>query len=132
MNSVEAPVARMGDLNPVMGEVMVLLSTITHTDASCESLSNYNFMRAIAHTDLRRSVLLPEDKIEIAHVEAAMQTLAHLSARQRRILVMACTASVFANQSTNLEEAWVLRAICEGFNFPMPAVLPGHEIEAGV
>ena len=132
MNPVKPPVARLGDLKPVLAEVMVLLSTVTHTDASCESLGQYNFMRAIAHTDLRRSVLLAKDKLEIAYVESAMETLANLSARQRRILIMACTASVFANRSTNLEEAWMLRAICEGFNFPMPSVLPGHEVMAGV
>jgi len=103
-----------------------------HTDASCESTGQYNFIRAIAHTGLKRSMLIPKEKLEVVHVEAAMEPLTYLSARQRRILVMACTASVFANQSTNLEEAWVLRAICEGFNFPMPAVLPGHPIESGV
>jgi len=132
MNPVEPPVSRLGDLQPVLAEVMVLLATITHTDASCESTGQYNFIRAIAHTGLKRSMLIPKEKLEVVHVEAAMEPLTYLSARQRRILVMACTASVFANQSTNLEEAWVLRAICEGFNFPMPAVLPGHPIESGV
>ncbi len=130
MNRTTAPVAQVGDLRPLAPEVMILLSTVTHTDADGEALSQYNFMRAIAHTGLKRSVLVPHDQLQVADVEDAMERLAYLSARQRRILIVACTASVLANRSTNLEEAWMLRAICEGFNFPMPAVLPGHEFAA--
>ena len=130
MNQTTAPVARTGTLLPLAAEVMILLSTVTHTDADGEAVSEYNFMRAIAHTGLERSVLVPHDQLKVADVEDAMGQLAYLSARQRRILIVACTASVMTNRSTNLEEAWMLRAICEGFNFPMPAVLPGHEFAA--
>lgn len=130
MNPTEAPVSQVGDLRPLAAEVMILLSTVTHTDAEGEALSKYNFMRAIAHTGLKRSVLVPHDELKIEGVEYALERLSYLSARQRRILIVACTASVTANRETNLEEAWMLRAICEGFNFPMPAVLPGHAFAA--
>ena len=132
MSSAEAPAARLGDLQPMAAEVMILLSTVTHTDAEGEALSEYNFMRAIAHTGLNRSVLVPHDELQVPGVELAVEHLSYLSARQRRVLIVACTASVAANRSTNMEEAWVLRAICEGFNFPMPCVLPGHAFTSGV
>lgn len=132
MSSAEAPAARLGDLQPMAAEVMILLSTVTHTDAEGEALSEYNFMRAIAHTGLNRSVLVPHDELQVPGVELAVEHLSYLSARQRRVLIVACTASVVANRSTNMEEAWVLRAICEGFNFPMPCVLPGHAFTSGV
>ena len=132
MNPKKAPVARLGDLRPLMAEVMVLLSIVTHTDADGEQLAEYNFMRAMAHTGLRRSVLLSKSDLTIAHIEEAIGQLSYLSALQRRNLVVACTASIVANRSTNTEEAWMLRAICDGFNFPMPSVLPGQELLATV
>jgi len=131
LNPVDAPSARFGNLQPLLAEVMILLSTVTHTDADGQALSQYSFMRAIAHTGLRRSLLVPKEQLSIADVEDAVEQLSLLSARQRRTLVVACTSSILANRSTNLEEAWVLRAICEGFNFPMPSVLPGQEL-AGI
>ena len=128
MNPTDAPTARLGDLQPLLAEVMVLLSTVTHTDADGEQLGEYNFMRAVAHTGLRRSVLLSKSDLTIAHIEEAIKQLSYLSALQRRNLVVACTASIVANRSTNVEEAWLLRAICDGFNFPMPSVLPGQKL----
>ena len=130
MNPTKPPVARIGELQPVIAEVMILLSMVTHTDADGEQLGEYNFLRAITHTGLKKSVLVPKSDLAIADVEDAITQLSFLSARQRRNLVVACTASIVANRSTNLEEAWMLRAICDGFNFPMPSVLPGEELVA--
>ena len=132
LNPTLAPTARFGDLQPLYPEIMILLSAVTHTDAEGIGNTQYNFMRAIAHTEMIRSELVPVEQLTVTEVEGALELLSYLSARQRRVLVLACSSSIFANQSTNLDEAWMIRAICDGFNFPMPSLLPGQDVIAGV
>lgn len=132
IKNVERPLARHGDMNQLLAEALIVVSAMIHTDSDSEATGQYTFMRSIAHTDLRDTVLLPRDAFGLIDLDQALDTLGYLAARERRKLVIACAASTTANRDINVEEAWLLRAICQSLHFPMPSVLPGQELVAGV
>ena len=76
-------------------------------------------------------MLLPQDAFELTDLDQALDVLGYLAARERRKLVIACAASTTANRDINVQEAWLLRAICQSLHFPMPSVLPGQALVAG-
>ena len=130
--NAERPPARHGHMQALLTEALMVVSAMIHTDAASEATSQYTFMRSIAHTDLRDTMLLPRDAFGLNDLDQALDALAYLAARERRKLVIACAASSTANRDINVEEAWLLRAICQSLHFPMPSVLPGQELVAGV
>ena len=132
MSPQEPPKARHGDVEELLAEALIMLSMFVHTDADSEMTGQYNFMRAVSHVGLSQSILVPADQLKIADVDDALNRLAFLSARERRKLVIACMASATANRDINLEEAWLMRAICSSLNFPLPKIFPGQVLAPGV
>jgi len=124
--------ARYGEMEPLRAEVMVVLSALTHADSDGQMEASYNFMRSVIHTDLENHVLIPSDHFGVAEIDEALERLSWMSARLRRKVVVACAAGTTANRSVNLDEAWLMRAICCGLNFPSPKLYPGQALTAGV
>jgi len=119
-------------MRQLLAETLIVISAMIHTDADSEVTGQYNFIRAIAHTELRDTILLPRAAFELTDLGQALDALGYLAARERRKVVIACAASTTANRDINLEEAWLLRAICQSLHFPMPSILPGQELVGGV
>lgn len=132
LENSERPTARHGDMRQLLAESLIVISAMIHTDADSEVTGQYNFIRSIAHTGLRDTILLPRDAFELIDLDQALDALGYLAARERRKIVIACAASTTANRDINLEEAWLLRAICQSLHFPMPSLLPGQDLVAGV
>ena len=124
--------ARYGEMKGLAAEVMVVLSAVTHTDSDSEMAAQYNFMRSVVHTGLETPVLFPADQCGVAEVAQALDQLSWLSARQRRKVVVACASGITTNRSVNLEEAWLMRAICCSLNFPSPKLYPGQALAVGI
>ena len=124
--------ARYGEMTALAAEVMVVLSAVTHTDSDSEMAAQYNFIRSAVHTGLETPVLFPADQCGVGEVVKALEQLSWLSARQRRKVVVACASGITANRSVNLEEAWLMRAICCSLNFPSPKLYPGQALAVGI
>jgi len=88
-------------------------------------------MRAIAHTELENVDLLPSEECSVELVDKAIDKLSYVAARERRKLLLACGACLTADREISLNEAWMIRAICCGLNYPMPEMLPGQPVVAG-
>ena len=131
IENAERPAARYGQMQQLLAEALIVVSAMIYTDAASEATGQYTFIRSIAHTDLTDTILLPQDAFELTDLDQALDTLGYLAARERRKLVIACAASTTANRDINVQEAWLLRAICQSLHFPMPSVLPGQALVAG-
>ena len=132
LENAQRPAARHGCMQPLLAEALIVVSAMIHTDAASEATGQYTFIRSIAHTDLRDVMLLPRDAFELLDLDQALDALGYLAARERRKLVIACATSATSNREINVEEAWLLRAICQSLHFPMPSILPGQQLVAGV
>ena len=61
-------------------------------------------------------------------VAVTLRELAQTAPQLRARLVDACAACICADLSVGVEEAELLRAICDMLNCPMPPLLPGQEV----
>jgi Zn-dependent protease with chaperone function len=69
--------------------------------------------------------LPPREECSLAAFDAALQTLNQSAPAIKRRLVVACTASILANQQVTVREAELLRAICDTLECPLPPLVVG-------
>ncbi len=69
--------------------------------------------------------LLPETQVGLVDVDRALEQLESLSLEDRRTLLHACAAVVFADERVELREAELLRAFAECLDLPLPPLVPG-------
>lgn len=74
--------------------------------------------------------LLPGDRTSLDALRAALGELAQAAPKLRQRLVDACAACICADAAVNVEEAELLRAICDMLDCPMPPLLPGQPVRA--
>jgi hypothetical protein len=74
--------------------------------------------------------LLPVDRCTLSELHQALQELAKVAPKHRRRLVDACAASICADASVTVQEAELLRAVCDMLDCPLPPLLPGQPIRA--
>jgi hypothetical protein len=61
-------------------------------------------------------------------LDKALQQLAEIAPPLRRKLVDACAAAICADGRVNVEEAELLRGICDLLDCPLPPMLPGQPL----
>jgi Zn-dependent protease with chaperone function len=72
--------------------------------------------------------LLPPDQCGLAQLDKALRQLAQVVPKQRARIIDACAASICADAEVRVEEAEILRAICDMLDSPMPPLLPGESL----
>lgn len=109
----------------------VLLSVLAHAGARGGSpqAAFDSAARMLPGTSLK---LLPPNECGLARLHKALQQLAQVVPKQRARLIDACAASICADAEVCVEEAELLRAICDMLDCPMPPLLPGETLAPAV
>ncbi len=105
----------------------VLLSTLAYAGAEGDAAraALESAARFLPETAVK---LLPPDQCNLARLHKALQQLAQVVPKQRAKLIDACAAAVCADAEVRVEEAELLRAVCDMLDCPMPPLLPGETI----
>ncbi len=72
--------------------------------------------------------LLTNDACTLSHLDQSLRDLAQVAPKQRARLVDACAACICADLAVNVDEAELLRAICDMLDCPMPPLVAGQEV----
>jgi hypothetical protein len=105
----------------------VLLSTLARTSKGDDQVAFDCGARLLPEVQLE---LLPSQQCSLGTLEKSLKQLAQVAARLRQRLVDACAATICADQTVDVEEAELLRAICDMLDCPMPPLLPGQDLSA--
>jgi Zn-dependent protease with chaperone function/uncharacterized tellurite resistance protein B-like protein len=105
----------------------VLLSVLAYAGATGEraQAAFESAARLLPNTPLR---LLPPEECGLSQLHKALQQLAQVVPKQRARLIDACAASICADAEVRVEEAELLRAVCDMLDCPMPPLLPGETL----
>jgi Zn-dependent protease with chaperone function len=106
----------------------VLLSSLAHASQSDDQVA---FDAGAAELSDVSMQLLSRDQCRLDTLEAALNQLSHVAAKHRQRLVDACAACICADEEVQVEEAELLRAVCDMLDCPMPPLLPGQHVAHG-
>jgi hypothetical protein len=70
--------------------------------------------------------LPPREECSLAEFDAALKTLNQSVPAIKRRIVVACAASILANQQVTVRESELLRAICDTLDCPLPPLVVGE------
>jgi hypothetical protein len=73
---------------------------------------------------------LSAEQCGLNELQAALEQLTQVVAKQRGRLVDAAAAAICADAEVRVEEAELLRGICDMLDCPMPPLLPGQRVAA--
>ncbi|HEY4234091.1 MAG TPA: M48 family metallopeptidase [Lacipirellulaceae bacterium] len=107
----------------------VLLSTLARASQSDDQAAFDAGARELAGVPVE---LLSPDQCRLDTLQTALEQLSHVAARQRQRLVDACAACICADEEVQVEEAELLRALCDMLDCPMPPLLPGQQVSRRV
>jgi hypothetical protein len=103
----------------------VLLSTLARASQSDDGLAFESGARLLPEVPLE---LLPADACGLSDLQAALEQLSWVVAKQRERLVDAAAAAICADTEVRVEEVELLRGICDMLDCPMPPLLPGQRV----
>ena len=126
------PTAQFGCLSQLKNEAVGVISVVINAESGSQAEGQYAFMRAAGHTGLEQVNMLAPEDCSAALIDYCLDRLALLAAREKQKVLFACGAVVSSNRFVNLEEAWVIRAVCCGLHYPLPAMVPGQNVSSGV
>lgn len=124
---VRPPQTRYYGLQRLGGPVSVLLSTLARASQSDTEAAFRNGAQLLPDVPIQ---LLPAEECRLGTLQKSLQQLAEVAVKHRLRLVDACAATICADLEVNVEEAELLRAVCDILNCPMPPLLPGQPISA--
>lgn len=125
------PQATFAKLDDVLLETVMLISHVIHADGGSAAAAKYSYIRAASHTGFNNTQIIPKQDCCFEGLEFALDRLKYVAAREKRKLLIACTASASSDREISLEEAWIMRAICVGLHYPTPKMLPGQPVTPG-
>jgi hypothetical protein len=73
----------------------------------------------------QEATLLAESHCTFAELDRAMQRVGDASTGVKKRIVQAIAHTVLADDDVTVEEAEILRAVCEVIDVPLPPFLPG-------
>jgi uncharacterized tellurite resistance protein B-like protein len=103
----------------------VLLSSLAHASQGDDQTAFDAGAREIPEVPLQ---LLSRDQCQLATLQEALEQLSHVAPKHRQRLVDACAACICADAEVQIEEAELLRAVCDMLDCPMPPLLPGQHV----
>ncbi len=123
-----APHAAYYSLGRLGRECSVLLSTLVRVGHEEPGAADRAFAAATTHLGAPGLRLLPKAECGLTAMDQALDRLARVTPRLKEQLVTACAAAVSADHEITVNEAELLRAICELLGCPMPPLLPGQPV----
>jgi Zn-dependent protease with chaperone function len=78
-----------------------------------------------------RPGLLPSGSVGIAEIDAALEVLAVAAPRLKKQIVLACAACICFDNTVTIDEAELLRAVCDCLGCPMPPFIASGFIARG-
>jgi hypothetical protein len=105
--------------------VSVLLSTLARASQSDDEKAFAAAARQVSDVQVE---LLPAKECGLVRLEKSLRQLAQVAPRHRRRLVDACAAAICADGRVNVQEAELLRGVCDLLDCPMPPLLPGQTV----
>ncbi|MEC9372600.1 MAG: hypothetical protein VYC34_02105, partial [Planctomycetota bacterium] len=107
----------------------VLLSTLAYTGNRDPAAAQSAFTTAAAELDDDVAIsLLPINELRFDRLSDALDALEQTAPKVRGKVVRAAAACVIADHEVTVEEAELLRAICDSLDCPMPPLLPGQRL----
>lgn len=114
-------------LQQLGGPCSVLLSTLARASQCDERFAFDSGAKLLPEVPIE---FLPSEKCGLDDLQAALEQLTQVAARQRGRLVDAAAAAICADAEVRVEEAELLRGICDMLDCPMPPLLPGQRVAA--
>ena len=105
----------------------MLLSTLARASQCDDHFAFDSGAQLLAEVPLK---LLPAEQCGLNELHGALETLTQVVAKQRGRLVDAAAAAICADAEVRVEEAELLRGICDMLDCPMPPLLPGQRVAA--
>lgn len=105
----------------------VLLSTLARASQCDDQFAFESGAKLLSEVKLE---FLPAEKCGLNELQAALDRLSRVAAKQRGRLVDAAAAAICADSEVRVEEAELLRGICDMLDCPMPPLLPGQRVAA--
>lgn len=107
-------------ISEVLASCQVLLSAVAHYAGDGVS-AQQSYAQALSELKLSQNIpLLEHDDSTLEHLNGALNDLTRASAPVKKNVIAACAAAVQADGRVTMEEAEVLRAICESLDCPVP------------
>ncbi len=114
-------------LQKLGGPCSVLLSTLARSSQCDDKFAFESGARQLSDVPLR---FLPAERCGLGDLQTALEQLTHVVAKQQQRLIDAAAATICADSEVRVEEAELLRGICDMLNCPMPPLLPGERVAA--
>ena len=111
-------------LQRVGPQCSVLLSALAYADNRREHAEKALARGAAKLPGVNVQLLAPED-CGLSMLSNALEELARVAHKKRRLLVDACAACISTDREVTVAEAELLRGICDMLDCPMPPLLPG-------
>jgi Zn-dependent protease with chaperone function len=114
-------------LQKLGGTVSVLLSTLARA-SQCDS--QFAFESGAKELPEVPTTFLPASQCGLNDLQKALEQLAQVTPKLRGRLIDAAAATICADSEVHVEEAELLRGICDMLDCPMPPLLPGQKVAA--
>jgi Zn-dependent protease with chaperone function/uncharacterized tellurite resistance protein B-like protein len=109
------------------GPCSVLLSALARASQCDDQFAFESGAKLLPEVPLK---FLPAEECRLSELHAALEQLTRVAAKQRGRLVDAAAAAICADAEVHIEEAELLRGICDMLDCPMPPLLPGQRVAA--
>ncbi len=109
--------------NKLISEISLLLSVMAQIDTQNNLTDQQAFDAAKEHLSGLSLSLIPEDDINFAKLEAALNSLMNLVPLEKNDLLKACAACITADGKVSVKEAELYRAISEVLDCPAPLLV---------
>lgn len=118
----KAPQVKYRSMNAVGSAATGILATLAHLGSRDSDLAAGAFAAGMAR--LGQSARMPtRDVCSLAALDGDVGQLAEATPQVQRSMIEACAATIAADGITSVEEAELLRALCDAFGCPMPPQL---------
>ncbi len=111
-------------LGPQLSTLLSALAHVGHENAGEVAKA---FAAGAAQLSVEVS-LLPERESDLGGLDAALDVLDTVAAKQKQKILMACAACIAADKAITTEEAEVFRAVASSLDCPTPPILPGQPL----
>jgi len=114
-------------LQKLGGPCSVLLSSLARSSQCDDEFAFESGARLLSDVPVR---FLPAEQCGLGDLQKALEQLTHVVSKQQQRLIEAAAAAICADSEVRVEEAELLRGICDMLDCPMPPLLPGERVAA--
>jgi Zn-dependent protease with chaperone function len=123
-------VAQYYSLSPLRRDSMILLSCLAHAGSDDPAGAEFAFAEGVKAISIGETnpedqmALLAGDELSFERLDAALDRISRANNGIKHRIVRATAACVLADQNVSIEEAQILRVMCEVVDVPLPPFLP--------